>query len=212
MSTRTLTTTLPSDTLYVSGTVNGLSTTWTNTDGNTWETVAERSTHNVYVVKLTIINQLGTATETTFTLYYGLHLVTDRTNGDVAARNEKGTYNASDLNRVGSAMNYVSDRLKEAGYDPHINPKTDWKDDEWVDLSAQSVYLNDLSELRNQFHMMENTPEVPPRILATGINTNDGLTHTWANDIEKILEDVDYLLTKSIQSRFFSGDLFSGEV
>ena len=212
MSTRTLTTTLPSDTLYVSGTVNGVSTTWTNTDGNTWETIAERSMHDVYVVSLTIINQLGTSTETTFTLYYGLHLVTDRTSADVAARNEKGTYNASDLNRVGAAMNYVFDRLKAAGYDPHISPKTDWKGDEWVDLAAQSVYLSDLSELRKQFNVMKSTPEVPPRLLATGINTNDGLTYTWANDIEKILEDVDYLLTKSIQSRFFSGELFSGEV
>ena len=212
MSTRTLTTTLPSGTLYVSGTVNGVSTTWTNTEGNTWETVAERSPQDVYVVALTIINQLGTATETTFTLYYGLHLVTDRTNADVAARNEKGTYNASDLNRVGSAMKYLADRLKSAGYAPHISPKTDWKDDEWVDLTAQAIYLGDLSELRKQFAMMESTPEVPPRLLATGINTNDGLTYTWANDIEKILEDVDYLLTKSIQSRFFSGDLFCGEV
>ena len=212
MSTRTLTTTLPSDTLYVSGTVNGVSTTWTNTSGNTWETIAERSMHDVYVVSLTIINNLGTSTDTTFTLYYGLHLVTDRTKSDVVVRNEKGTYNASDLNRVGSAMNYLADRLKEAGYDPHISPKTDWKDDEWVDLTAQAVYLGDLSELRKQFAMMESTPEVPPRLLATGINTNDGLTYTWANDIEKILEDVDYLLTKSIQSRFFSGELFSGEV
>lgn len=139
-------------------------------------------------------------------------LITDRTQSDVDARNDKGTYNASDLNRVGHAMNYLADRLKSEGYDPHISPKTGWKDDEWVDSSAQSVYLNDLYELRKQFSMMESTPEVPPRLLATGINTNDGLTYTWANDIEKILEDVDYLLTKSIQSRFFSGDLFSGEV
>ena len=43
MSTQKLTTTLPADTLYVSGTVNGVSTTWTNTAGQTWETVAERS-------------------------------------------------------------------------------------------------------------------------------------------------------------------------
>ena len=71
---------------------------------------------------------------------------------------------------------------------------------------------SDLAELRKQFAMMKSTPEIPPRILATGINTNDGLTHTWANNIEKILEDVDYLLTKSMQSIFFSGDLFSGEV
>ena len=212
MSTRTLTTTLPSGTLYVSCTVNGVSTTWTNTEGNTWETVAERSPQDVYVVALTIINQLGTATETTFTLYYGLHLVTDRTAADVNAGNAKGTYNASDLNRVGAAMNYVADRLKEAGYDPHISPKTDWKDEDWVDQAAQAVYLGDLAEIRKQFSMMKSTPEVPPRILATGINTNDGLTHTWANDIERILEDVDSLLTNISAAWFFSGDLFSGEV
>lgn len=139
-------------------------------------------------------------------------LITDRTQADVDARNDKGTYNASDLNRVGAAMNYVADRLRAAGYDPHISPKTDWKEADCVDPSAQAVYLGDLAELRGQFAMMKSTPEMPPRILATGINTNDGLTHTWANNIEKILEDVDYLLTKSMQSRFFSGDLFSGEV
>ena len=139
-------------------------------------------------------------------------LVTARTQADVDAGNAKGTYNASDLNRVWAAMNYVADRLRAAGYDPHISPKTDWKDEDWVTPASQAVYLSDLAELRKQFSMMKSTPEVPPRILATGINTNDGLTHTWANNIEKILEDVDYLLTKSMQSRFFSGDLFSGEV
>ena len=139
-------------------------------------------------------------------------LVTARTQADVNAGNDKGTYKASDLNRVGAAMNFVADRLRAVGYDPHISPKTDWKDEEWIDPEAQTVYLGDLAELRKQFSMMKSTPEMPPRILATGINTNDGLTHTWANNIEKILEDVDYLLTKSTQSRFFSGDLFSGEV
>lgn len=212
MSTRTLTTTLPSGTLYVSGTVNGVSTTWTNTEGNTWETVAERSPQDVYVVALTIINQLGTATETTLTLYYGLHLVTDRTAADVNAGNDKGTYNASDLNRVGAAMNYVADRLKSAGYDPHISPKTDWKNGEWVTPSAQAVYLGDLAELRKQFALYETTPDVPPRILATGIHTNDGLTHTWANNIEQILVDIDALLTNIAAGWLYSGEIYSGEV
>ena len=212
MSTQTLTTTLPADTLYVSGTVNGVSTTWTNIAGQTWETVAERSPQDVYVVALTIINQSGATTETSFILYYGLHLVTDRTSYDVADANEKGTYRASDMNRVGAAMNYVADRLKAHGYDPHISPKTDWQDGEWVTPAAQAVYLGDLAELRKQFTLLYSTPEVPPRILATGINTNDGLTHTWANDIEKILEDIDLLLTNAEQAWFYSGDLFSGEV
>lgn len=212
MSTRTLTTTLPSDTLYVSGTVNGISTTWTNTEGNTWETVAERSPQDVYVVALTIINQLGAATETTFTLYYGLHLVTDRTQADVNAGNSKGTYNASDLNRVGAAMNYVADRLRSAGYDPHISPKTDWKDDDWVDPAAQAVYLGDLAELRKQFAMMKSTPEVPPRILATTINSGDGLTYSLANDIEQILMDIDDAITRMKTSLFYASEIYSGEV
>ena len=139
-------------------------------------------------------------------------LITDRTQDDVDERNAKGIYNASDLNRVGLAMNYVAERLKSAGYDPHISPKTDWKDDEWVDLTAQAVYLGGLSELRKQFAMMESTPEVPPRLLATGINTNDGLTYTWANDIEKILEDIDRLLTNASQAWFYSGDIYASEV
>ena len=32
------------------------------------------------------------------------------------------------------------------------------------------------------------------------------------NDIEKILEDIDVLLTNSAQAWFYSGELFSGEV
>ena len=212
MSTRTLTTTLPSGTLYVSGTVNGVSTTWTNTVGQTWETVAERSPQDVYVVAMTIINQSGVTTETTFTLYYGLHLITDRTKADVINGTEKGSYTASDLNRVGAAMNYVADRLKAQGYDPHISPKTDWKDDDWVDPASQAVYLGDLAELRKQFTLYETTPEVPPRILATAINSNDGLTYTWANDIEQILMDIDVLLTNIAAGWLYSGEIYSGEV
>ena len=212
MNTQKLTTTLPADTLYVSGTVNGVSTTWTNTAGQTWETVAERSPQDVYVVAMTIINQSGVTTETTFNLYYGLHLITDRMKSDVLNGTDKGSYKASDLNRVGAAMNYVADRLRDVGYDPHINPKTDWKDGEWVTQAAQAVYLGDLAELRKQFTLYETTPEVPPRILATAINSNDGLTYTWANDIEQILMDIDTLLTNIAAGWLYSGDIYSGEV
>ena len=131
-------------------------------------------------------------------------LITDRTQADVDARNEKGTYGASDLNRVGAAMNYVSERLKEAGYDPHISPKTGWEDDEWVDLDAQAVYLGYLAELRSQFAMMQTTPPVP--------NDMEKLTYQEANDIEKILEDIERLLTNASQAWFYSGDLYAGEV
>ena len=131
-------------------------------------------------------------------------LITDRTQEDVDARNGKGTYNASDLNRVAAAMNYVAGRLESAGYGPHISPKTGWKDDDWVDPSAQAVYLGYLTELRSQFAMMQTTPPVP--------NDMEKLTYQEANDIEKILEDIDRLLNNAAQAWFYSGDLFSGEV
>ena len=130
-------------------------------------------------------------------------LVTDRTQADVDARNDKGTYNASDLNRVGAAMNYVADRLRAAGYDPHISPKTGWKEADWVEPAAQAVYLGDLAELRKQFTMMASTPQVPADM--------EAMTYSDANDIEKILEDIDLLLTNAAQAWFYSGDLFSGE-
>lgn len=131
-------------------------------------------------------------------------LVTDRTQADVDAGNAKGTYNASDLNRVGAAMNYVAARLREQGYDPHISPKTDWKDDDWVDPAAQAVYLVDLAELRKQFTLYETTPEVPSDL--------EKLNYIEANSIEQILVDIDTLLTNIAAGWLYSGEIYSGEV
>ena len=43
-------------------------------------------------------------------------LVTDRTQADVQAWNDKGTYNPSDLNRVTHAMEYLVERIRSYGY------------------------------------------------------------------------------------------------
>lgn len=170
-----------------------------------------------YTYSVTAYNDDGESEATTLTYYAVpenliLYLVTDRTAADVNAGNDKGTYKASDLNRVGAVMNYVAGRLRAAGYDPHISPKTDWKDDDWVDPVAQAVYLGDLAELRKQFTMLASTPQVPPRILATAINSNDGLTYTWANDIEQILVDINTLITNIAAGWLYSGEIYSGEV
>lgn len=131
-------------------------------------------------------------------------LITDRTQADVTAQNAKGTYKASDLNRVGAAMNYVADRLRAAGYDPHISPKTDWMDGEWVTTADEAAYLGDLTELRKQFTLYETTPEVPPDL--------EKLNYIEANSIEQILLDIDALLTIIAAGWLYSGDIYSGEV
>lgn len=118
--------------------------------------------------------------------------------------NNKGSYNASDLNRVGAAMNYVADRLRAAGYDPHISPKTDWSETDLPTVSTMTRYLADLAELRSQFTQMPTTPDVP--------TSTKNLTWREANDIELILQDICAMLTNISAAWFYSGELYSGEV
>ena len=84
MDQQTLAVNLPAGVVYVSGSVNGIEYTWTNTDENRWEAVVARTQSEIYVVVLTLINDLGTTTQANFTLYFGaLNLITDRTQRDV---------------------------------------------------------------------------------------------------------------------------------
>ena len=224
--TQTISATLPASTVYVSGTVNDVSVVWTNTGGEVWEAVADRAIDDIYHVELTIVNSSGASTTTSFTLYYGLlNLITDRTQADVdyAVRlsqkgwsgmtaeekadwesNLKGTYNASDLNRVGNAVTYVAGRLTEAGYFVPVSPKIDWTDSDIPKESDMQTYLEDVEILRSALTVLPETPEVPEDM--------EGLTYEEANDIERIFLAVDDLITKMINSYFYSNEIFSGEV
>lgn len=224
--TQTISATLPASTVYVSGTVNDVSAVWTNVGGEVWEAVADRATDDIYHVELTIVNSSGASTTTSFTLYYGLlNLITDRTQADVdyAVRlsqkgwsgmtaeekadwesNLKGTYNASDLNRVGNAVTYVAGRLTEAGYFVPVSPKIDWTDSDIPKESDMQTYLEDVEILRSALTVLPETPEVPEDM--------EGLTYEEANDIERIFLAVDDLITKMINSYFYSNEIFSGEV
>ena len=67
-----------------------------------------------------------------------------------------------------------------------------------------NLYISNLAELRKQFAMMASTPQVPADM--------ENMTYSEANDIEKILEDLDQLLTNMAAAWFCSGDVYSGEV
>ena len=112
MSTQVLSVTLPSEIIYVTGTVNGTAYTWTLIEG-AWTATVDRAADATYHVALTAVNAAGTSTNFELTLYYGLlTLITDRTAMDVAQNTTKGFYNATDLNRVGAAVEYVAKRIQ----------------------------------------------------------------------------------------------------
>lgn len=130
-------------------------------------------------------------------------LITDRTQADADARNDKGTYNASDLNRVGAAVAYVAGRLLECGTSVDVSPKQDWSESDTPTASQLERYRSDVAALRDALAAMPTTPQAP---------TMGNLTWGKANDLEKILQDTDVLISNLKAAWFFSGDLFSGEV
>ena len=117
----------------------------------------------------------------------------------------KGAYNASDLNRVESAVNYVLSRMKANGYDyPDLTIKNTWQISEFMQKSETERYLANIRDLRGRFTVPEWTPEVPADM--------DGFTYQEANDIERILEIIDEYITKIEESVFYSAELYGGEV
>lgn len=116
----------------------------------------------------------------------------------------KGAYNASDLNRVSAAMLYIKSRFEGYGYAVNINPKTTWSVEDIPTQAEMSKYLDDLRTLRGMVSVYTTTPTVP--------TTANKLSYIQANNIEKILEDIDELLTKLSMAWFYSGDVYCGEI
>lgn len=131
-------------------------------------------------------------------------LITDRTQSDIANRTKKGYYNAEDLNRVGAAVAYIRDRLNNSGYNVSVTPDTAWTDSDIPLPADMEHYLDCISTIRAVLRLPADTPIVP--------ETMEKLTYIKANDIEKILEIVDKMLTNSMSAVWYSGDIYSGEV
>jgi len=155
-------------------------------------------------------------------------LVTDRTAADLArwldlrnkgyakmteaeraewdAGNMKGAYNVSDLNRVGAALNYLRDRLAEASYLSQVAfvAKTDWTATDVPTASDLFSYLRYVSIIREALAQYATTPATP--------SYTGGLDYQEANDIERILLDVDMLINNMLAARYYCGELYSGEV
>jgi hypothetical protein len=153
------------------------------------------------------------------------NLITDRTQADVDRYTElrlkylsgmtaeekaewethlKGAYNYTDMNRVESAVEYVANRLTEAGYGVIPVVKKNWTLTDKPTLVDLNRYMKNISDIRSVLATYETTPEAP--------TTERRLSFQAANAIEQILADVDELVSKMVSAYFYSNDLYSGEV
>ena len=217
---------LASDALQVFGTVNNTEVNWIQSDDNVWTATCECSKDHIYDVRLRIVDGFDIEYEYQIKLTDEMYLITDRTRQDVLrvlslnakwaagtitaseqlewSMNMKGAYNASDLNRVGAAVARITERLAAAGIFIQTVGKTDWTEADYNNEAALDYYLKDVSLVRGALAVLDTTPPVPDDL--------QGLTWIEANNIEKILEDVDMLITNMMLAWYYAGDIYAGEV
>ena len=116
----------------------------------------------------------------------------------------RGAYNASDLNRVQEAMEYLAGVIASYGYAVSLQVTPTWSDSDIPTEAQMTAYLSNLAALRGVLAVLPTTPATPESM--------ELLTYVEANSIEQILVDINQLLENMAASWFYSGEVYCGEV
>lgn len=228
--TQTIELVLNPEVASVEGVVNGerysFALTGSTENMHIWTADVPKTEDGIYRVTIDVIcgNQRCVSQFSTV-LYYGLHLITDRTQFDVDRAKRlsakgwqkmtpseqaewsaglKGAYNATDLNRVQAAVRYIKDRLGLAGYNVRLSDQRTWTQQDAPTASDLQRYLDDISAIRNTITLLRTTPAVPESMAK--------FTYIKANAIEQILHDADMILSHMLAGFVYSGEIFGGEI
>lgn len=117
----------------------------------------------------------------------------------------RGCYNATDMNRVGTEVYYIAKRLNAEGYEPRVEPKFRRSVEDIVRRDEWLRYINDARELRKNLTYYPTTPQITDDMY-------DGIDYHGANAIERILVDLDAIITLITRSYYYSGEVIAGEV
>lgn len=115
----------------------------------------------------------------------------------------RGAYNASDLNRVGQACAYLYDLISGYGYDilGYVPLRTDWTLYDVPTQSEMSTYINTVRSFKSLWSAITDVP-----------SSMDHISHNDANNIERLLKEVDaqIALVSSIYIRSGAINAISG--
>lgn len=159
-------------------------------------------------------------TETTETTINKLNailksLIFDRTQSDVDyaldcvknavynAGDLKGAYNISDRNRIGGAVNNISEFLVNAGmFEARLNIKNDY---DYGDIIRRGNHDEILAALKCLKFLLpySQTPEIPASL--------DAITYQKANALERILYDSGGVLVQFLASWLYCGDGYASD-
>ena len=122
-------------------------------------------------------------------------LITDRTSQDVAQRTQKGFYNVSDITRINSYIEYLSDVL---GLNLTVTAVTLGQT---LTRAQMDSIINNINTIRQAWYVSRETPQTP---LAMNWGYNK------ANDVEKILKALDEFYQSVQIDKLYSGTFRAG--
>lgn len=124
----------------------------------------------------------------------------------ITGRVPGATYDWTDMNRVADAMEYVAERLRSCGWNITVNPRRFTRED-FPSEAVFEHYIKQIRKLHDTLTLFLTTPAVP------GVSRDRPyMTVQEANDIEKILLDIEDMVRRTEAAYYYSGDVFAGEV
>ena len=122
-------------------------------------------------------------------------LITDRTAQDVSAGTEKGFYNVSDVQRINSYIEYLSDVL---GLNLTV---TDVSLGQALTRAQMDDIISNVNAIRAAWYVASDTPQTP-----IAVNWD----YKKANNIEKILKALDEFYQSIQIDKLYSGTFRAG--
>lgn len=116
-------------------------------------------------------------------------LIFDRVQSDIDNLTDKAFIDYADLNRIETAVKWVSYVLNCYGYRNEINSKLDWKPEDYRTDAEMERLKSNLDSIRSAYYTLNDTPVTPSKITYSSIYQ--------ANAIEKIIYDLGSLIEKS---------------
>ena len=128
------------------------------------------------------------------------NLIFDRTQNDLEQKTPKGYYNYTDLNRIETWCEYLANLLNSYSYPVSITIKKNWNMSDLPNVNDMERIRSNVNAIKTVFHAYTNIPE-----------NLEYMTIEKANDIEKILSELDFLTKNMISSFRYSNTFNSGE-
>ena len=122
-------------------------------------------------------------------------LITDRTTQDVTTGTKKGFYNVSDIQRINSYIQYLSDVL---GLNLTV---TDVSLGQALTRTQMQSIIDNVNAIRAAWYVANDTPQTP-----IAVNWD----YVKANNIEKILKALDEFYQSTQIDKLYSGTFRAG--